>query len=326
MDDLRCLVTGGTGFIGRRLVLRLLDAGWRVRVLSRRSPHKIGDLTARGVEIVQGDLSAPGDLRAALGGLGVVFHLAGETRDPRRFEAVNVAGTRHLVESAAAAGVRRLVHVSSVGVFGPTAALVVTEATPCHPRSGYERSKLAGERLAVELAGRRGLPLTVVRPANVFGDGDPLQRPATLIPAVRSGRFFFIGRGDAMLNYVYVEDVAEACRLLAIRPGAAGQVYIVSDPCPLTEFVACIADALGVPVPSRRLPPALAAAVTAAAELASLVLRRPVGLTRGKARAARSRQIYRSDKLRAEVPDWPVVGWREGVRRIVAWHRSMGGV
>lgn len=323
MDEPKCLVTGGTGFIGRRLVVRLLDAGWRVRVLSRRSLQRLGGLASRGVEIVHGDLSGD-DLRSVVAGQDVVFHLAGETRDSRRFEAVNVSGTRRLVEAAASAGVRRLVHVSSVGVFGPSDVLVVTEGTPCHPRSEYERSKLTGERLAVELAGGRGLPLTVVRPANVFGDGDPLRRPATLIPSVRSGRFFFIGRGDAMLNYVYVEDVAEACRLVAIRPDTTGQTYIVSDPCRLAEFVACIADALGVPAPARRVPAVVAYGATAISELVSLVLRRPVGLTRGKARAAQSRQIYSSERLRAEVPEWPVVGWREGLRRVVAWRRSSG--
>jgi len=258
--------------------------------------------------------------------MDIVFHAAGETRDRRRLAAVNVTGTGDLIEAAAEEGVRRVVHVSTVGVFGESAEDVVTEDSPCAPRNDYERTKLAGEYLAAEIAARRGLSLTVVRPANIFGDDDPQGRLLSLIRLVASGRFVFIGPSEAMLNYVYVEDVVEACRLLAEREDAGERVYIVSDPCALGEFVTAIAAALGVPLPTRRLPSALAYAAAAGSEVASLLLRRPVGLTWGRLQAVQSRRVYCPDRLRRELPGWPAVGWREGLRRIVAWYRSSGAL
>jgi dihydroflavonol-4-reductase len=319
-----CLVTGGTGFLGRRLISLLLAEGWQVRVLSRRRPLGAPELTGVGAEVYQGDLSAPDGLGRALRRVDVVFHLAGETQDPRRFAAVNVSGTRYLLETALAEGVQRVVHVSSVGVVGSPPALTVTETTACHPRNEYERTKLAGERLALEFCSGRGLPVTVIRPANVFGDGDPQRRLLTLVRQVQRGQFVFVGSADAVVNYVYVDDVARACRLLADRETAVGEIYNVSDPAGIVEFVTSIAADTGGPIPTRRVPAWTAYAAGLGADLISAVLRRPLGLTSAKISAARSRRIYSSDKLRREAPDWPPVGWREGVRRVVAWCRGNG--
>lgn len=317
-----CLVTGGTGFMGRHLVICLHTHGYRVRVLTRKPSDQLQDLMNQGIEIVQGDIRDHTAVRQALDGVDIVFHLAGEKRKPQEFASVNIEGTRNLLEACSTSNIKRVVHVSSVGVTGWVLNELITEEVPCCPQNEYERTKYAAEEIALQFYLERKLPLTVIRPANVFGDLDPEKQLLTLMRLIQSGQFRFIGDGNAMLNYVYVGDVAEACWLVSTQHSTIGQVYIVSDPCSLKEFVEVIARELGIATPHRRVPVWLAYAAAAGFEAASRTLGRSFSLTLNKVRAARSKQVYSSAKLRRECPGWPSIGWKEGVRRTVAWYRA----
>src|SRR5437899_1842637 len=170
------LVTGATGFIGRHLTKRLLESGSLVRVVTRNSERLPSEWAGRG-----------------------------ETRDLSSMQAVNVEAMRGLAEAAVAAGVKRIVHVSSVGVISAVGSGVVTEETPCRPRNAYERSKLEGEQVVLACARAGRIEALIVRPTIVFGEGTARPGDSFLewLRAVQQGRFVFIGT-KAVANYVYV--------------------------------------------------------------------------------------------------------------------------
>src|SRR5712664_1508911 len=318
----RCLVTGGTGFLGRHFVEVLRTRDESVRVLSRRPMPEVREILGQGTDIVVGDLRDAATLRRALEGIDVVFNVAGAKRREADFIPVNVDGTRRLLAACCESGVSQMVHVSSAGVIGTAGKLLVSESTPCSPQNGYEQSKHLAEEVARGFRDR--MAVTLVRPANVFGEADPERHLLALMQSLTSGRFRYVGKGDAMLNYVYVRDVAEACWALSVAPDARGETFIVSDPCALTDFVEAAADALGVAAPHRHVPVWLAWGAAFALDAAARATGRAFPLTRAKVHAARSRRVYSSEKLRRIRPEWPAIGWREGVRRTAAAYGALG--
>jgi nucleoside-diphosphate-sugar epimerase len=245
------LLTGSSGFIGQALLGALntsleqpdlvLAGRQAPAVLPPRASHWPLDLSAASITLPPG--------------VHTVVHLAGEKRDASRMQTVNHAGALRLVEAAAQAGARVFVHLSSVGVYGAGhRAGVVNEQHPHTPSGPYETSKDSGERAMLERCAALGLRCTVLQPSNVLGRGKAGSQPLLgLVRIVARGWFRYIGRGEAWVNYVAVEDVAAAL-LAAAQDGATGGVYIVNTTAPLREFVGWVADELGLPAPTARLP------------------------------------------------------------------------
>ena len=230
------LVTGGTGFIGPKVVHALRTRGLPVRALVR-DRAKAGQLGAWGVELAEGDMRRPESLRAAVEGCEAVVHLVG-IRTGRRedFEAIMIRGTRELVAAAQAAGVRRFVHMSASGV-GPA----TQDLTP------YYGAKLEAER-TVEAS---GIPFVIFRPTFAFGrDGGVLPtfvRLARWLPATP-----VIGAGDVRVQPIWVEDLAAFFAEAARREDVSGTVFELGGPdaVSLTELFRRIRSVLGV----RRRP------------------------------------------------------------------------
>lgn len=228
-------MTGGTGFLGYSICLRLADAGHRVRVLSRRErlPEPLLDA---GVTLVEGDLSGGPRLRGFVEGTEAIVHAGGLVRsdDRGRLHEVNVAGTQ-LVAAECRAAHSRLVHVSSAGVHGMPGG-ELNERSPMRPGNAYERSKVAAEAVVREQA-RPGW--VIVRPTNVLGvdhPGDPLLR---FFRAVHSGRIMVSRR--AWTNYVGRSSVADAIVAVVESPDAPAEL-LVNDPLPLLQFARIVAD------------------------------------------------------------------------------------
>lgn len=263
------LITGASGFIGSAVLADLRERafGRDVILAGRRAPagsesnHWPLDLAAE-------ELTLPS-------GIGVVLHLAGEKRDPDRMVQVNHLGAARLVDAAARAGVRRFVHLSSVGVYGaPKHSGLVNEAFPHAPRNAYEASKDAGERAVRQRCAALGLTCVVLQPSNVVGVVPGRSFPLLgLARMVGRGWFRHVGRGDAWSNYVPVEDVAAALVTAAIGEASDG-VYIVNTPATLRSVVGWIAEELGVTVPQSRVPSWLGAAAAGLGGAGRVVLRR----------------------------------------------------
>lgn len=227
----RVLVTGGTGFLGVHLVRSLVQRHYDVRVLTR-NPDAVSSQTRLAVEAVAGDVRSLEDVRRAVEGCAGVFHLAAKVtlsaKEADEVFAVNVEGTRNVMQAALEAGVQRVVHVSMVGTLeGPSADSVVDETCPLRTSdegSPYLDSKVRAERLVCEMIGD-GLPAVVVLPGGMIGPEDNFRSPSSALLKLffhRINPFVVAWR----LNLVDVRDVAEGI-ILAYRNGRLGERYIL---------------------------------------------------------------------------------------------------
>lgn len=237
----------------------------------------------------------------------------------------NADAARDLVQAASAAGAKRFVHLSSVGVIGTDAADDVTEDTPCRPKNEYERTKLEGERAVLEFARTTGFDAVVVRPTIVFGEGTTRSRDSLLewLRAVQRGRFVFIGT-RAVANYVYVGDVVEALFKLAERPSPGGEIFHLADPAPMCDFVGAMSEALDVACPSRVVPTWAAYAAAAGMEAANRLIGTPTPLTFSRVRALSGSSRFSGDKLRIRAGIALPFGYRLGLTHTVQWYRRTG--
>ena len=250
------LLTGASGLLGQQIALALADSvgSGRLWVASRTpSASAVAGLAALSSRQLAIDLADPAlELPA---NIGTLIHAAGEKSDPVRMTAVNHTGTRRLAEAAARAGVRRFVHVSSVGVYGAGArAGSVDPSFPKHPRNLYESSKAAGEASVREVCNRSGMEWVVLQPSNVVAALAVHAAPLLgLLSAIQRRRFTWFGAGDGWLNYIAVEDVAAAVVEAALH-GPADATFILNTPQRLEQVVQWCVQLLALPVPSRRVP------------------------------------------------------------------------
>jgi nucleoside-diphosphate-sugar epimerase len=219
-DPFKILVTGGTGFVGRSLVNKLVTGGLSVRMLSRSetiSEHP-------NISMCRGDLTSLRDLKAAIQGCKVVFHCAAEKTNEDVMTAVNVTATRHLLELARDLRIRYFCHLSSIGVIGRTRLKLVDESVACNPANRYEATKLAAEEIV-----REGLDdgrVVILRPTNIFG-AETLR--TMLQKSFRSQIRAFL-KGNECAHLVYIKDVVAAAMCWMYAPAArCVETFIVSS-------------------------------------------------------------------------------------------------
>ena len=271
------LVTGGTGFLGRRLVERLLAAGRRVTILGRTPAP---DLEARGVRFVRASLDEAAAVRDACAGIGTVFHVAAKVGVWGRYDDFfrsNVLGTRALLEGCRTHGVARLVQTSTPSVVyngralaGADESLPLTTACP----SPYPLTKAIAER-DVLAANSTTLRTVALRPHLIWGVGDPHLVPRVLARA-RAGRLRIVGDGRNRVDMVHVENAVDAHLLAeqALDGAAAGRAYFITngEPVVLWDWINDLLAALGEPRITRRLSLGGARAIGAVGEAVWRVL------------------------------------------------------
>lgn len=312
-------VTGGSGFIGGRLVRRLAGEGWRVRALAR-SERSAARVESLGAEAVAGDLDDVAAMTAGADGCDVAFHLAahlGQWGDREQFERDNVTGTENALAACARAGVGRFVHCGTEAALLAGEPLVdVDETAPLRPDSKalYPATKARAER-AVREASRPGFETVVLRPRFVWGAGDTSLLPG-ILELVEAGRFMWIGGGGHRTSTTHVDNVVEGL-LLAARRGRAGEAYFVTDgePVVFREFLSELISSQGVDPPTRSLPAPLARAGAALSELAwrALPLKGDPPLTRLGYWLSAQECTIDSSKARGELGYRPVKSIDEGL-------------
>jgi 2-alkyl-3-oxoalkanoate reductase len=254
------LVTGATGFIGRRLVDRLRRERYAVRafVLPDEAPPDAWT----DVEVVAGDVTRIGDVAKPVREARTVFHLAAMVGDwgrPEVHQRVTVRGTEHVLGEAARAG-GRVILASSIVVYGhQLASRSCDEHLPLgRPQGAYSQAKQAQERVAAALEESHGLKVTVIRPANVYG---PRSVPWVdkVVEHLAAGRPSLIGDGRRDAGLAYVDNVVDVFLRAAERPAAIGRTYNACDECGVTwrRYFSDLAAMIGAPAPAS-LPSQLA--------------------------------------------------------------------
>jgi len=272
-------VTGGSGFIGGRLVQRLVGEGHRVRALARSetAADRVAEL---GAEPVRGELADLASLAAGADGAEVAFHLAahlGEWGDWEDFERGNVIGTRNALAACEEAGVGRFVHCGTEAALMAGEPLIqIDESAPLRPdsRAPYPATKAKAEQ-AVRAASRGGFETVVLRPRFVWGQGDTTLLPE-MVATVQAGRFACVGGGTNVTETTHVDNVVEGL-ILAARKGRGGEAYFVTDgePVVFREFVTAMLRTQGVEPPDRSLPAWTAAPMARVCEAAWKLLPLP---------------------------------------------------
>lgn len=321
----RVLVTGATGLVGSHAAARFREDGWHVRALVRPGSDT-RFLESLGGQLVLGDVTRPESFSGAAEGCEAVVHAAahlGSSAPWSRFRRVNVDGTRHVLAEAIRSGARRFVHVSSVAVYGPPSRqprLPLDEDAstdlPLGRSAHYERSKRMAEA-AVRRTAEDAVEWSMVRPAVVMGERDRHFTPR--VGRLSDRRLLAtVGPGDNRLPVVYAGNVAEACRLAAVRPEAAGRVFNVADDGELTQRRLLEEAAPGrvtfLPLPRGPV------------ELAARAADRLADLWPGEGgRAVTARRVwflardnpFVSERVRS------VLGWEPSISTLEGWKRSL---
>ena len=320
---MRVLVTGTTGFTGGHLATALGARGHQVRALERTPGEP-----KPGLEIVTGDLRDPAALKTAVAGVEVVYHIAAMYRVAGMpddvYRAVNSRAVGDLVEASAAAGVRRVVICSTVGVHGDVEHPPANEDAPLRPGDVYQRSKLEGERLGREAGARLGIEVTIARPSGIYGPGD--RRLLKMFRGIARRRWITLGNGRIYYHLTYIDDLVEGFRLCGEHPAAANRTYILAggEVTTLNELIALVARVAGVRTPTLHLPawPFWLAGAACEAVCAPFGIEPP--LYRRRVDFFIKSRAFDITRARREIGYAPQVGLRDGITRTLEWYRAYG--
>jgi 2-alkyl-3-oxoalkanoate reductase len=324
----KILVTGGTGFTGKALVRRLLDAGHRVVALDYKEGLKTQELRDWGAEVVIGSVIDKDVVRRCMQGVDVVQHLAAAFRElnvPNQFYwDVNVGGTRNVLEAARDQKVRKFIYCSTCGVHGNVLAPPTDEEHNISPADYYQQTKYEAEPVVMEFF-KQGLPAAILRPAAIYGPGDP-ERFFLIFKRVATGKFPMFGSGRTLYHPLYIDNLVDAF-MLAMEPGKGdGQAYLIADEeyYAIEELVQRVAKALGVPV---RIPHYPIWPVVAAGHVCEKICR-PFRITPPifprRVDWYRQNRAFKIDKAKRDLGYRPRIGIDEGLRRTAEWYRQEG--
>jgi dihydroflavonol-4-reductase len=327
----RLLVTGAAGFIGGALFRRLRSYGCDVTGTVLH-PHEAEAIRDEGGKAEVLDLTADGAFDRCLRDIDIVFHLAALFQETGHREAVyrmiNEKGALRLCQAAAAAGVERFVHCSTVGVHGDVREMPCKETSPFNPMDQYQRTKLAGELAVLKFASTLpadGMVVTVNRPAIVYGPGD--LRMLKLFKRILSRRFVMIGSGEVKAHLCYIEDQIDSLMLCGVAPRA--QVHleafnIASDqPITLNELARLVATHGNVTVPRWHVPVFPVWLASVACEAIWAPFQAPPPLFRRRVGFFTRNRAFDVSKARARLGY--VSRWdnRTGIASTIDWYREM---
>ena len=303
---MRILVTGASGFIGSKLVEEL-KKGHEVRAFVRR------ETAVPGAEVFVGDIRDSKSVKSAMKGMGAVFHLAAIRGEKSlrysEYAKTNIEGTRNVVE---AAGGRRLIHVSTIGVIGLVPG--GSEKTTPAPKGKYHRSKYEAEKI---VAGAENA--TIIRPVITYGPGEDDGMVFKIAKMLKRGRFFIIGGGGNRVHLLSTDNLIPFMLSVLDRKETCGQTYIVADPEPIRMNRLCeiISESIGLKGRIRHVPVWPVRLASRIMELLGL------GITRETVKLATRDRYFRTGKARSAGYN-PKVKTEDGVRATVKSYLKEG--
>ena len=325
---MRVLVTGGTGFTGTALVQRLIRDGHEVVALDYKEGLQCDALRAMGARVAIGTVTDAGVVDRCMEGVEVVHHLAAAFRElnvpERYYYDVNVNGTRTVLDAAVSHGVKRFIYCSTCGVHGNVARPPAGEDAPIAPADYYQRTKYEAEPLVLEYH-KRGMPCVILRPAAIYGPGDP-ERFFMIFKRVATGSFPMFGSGRTLYHPLYIDNLVDAF-VLAQRPGVGdGGAYLIADEkyWSIEEIVRKTGEAIGVPVKIKHYP--VMPVVIAGHIMETLC--RPFKITPPifprRVDWYRQNRAFDIARAKKDLGYRPAIGLDEGLKRTGAWYKEKG--
>jgi nucleoside-diphosphate-sugar epimerase len=324
-------VTGATGFTGGHLAQTLAARGDEVRALVRpksRARFEASRLPRKGVIAVDGDLLDAAAVQRAADGVDVVYHIAATYREAGQpesaYRAINVDGTRNVLEAAKAGGARRLVHCSTGGVHGHIATPPANEDAPFNPGDIYQDTKLEAEQAAREFGNRTGFDVVVARPIGIYGPGD--TRFLRMFRGLARRRFPMIGSGRVFYHLTFIDDLVEGFRLCGTIAAAKGRTYLLAGPryTTLEQLVAMVAEELDVPPPRVHWPvwPFWTAGLLC--EMVCVPLRIEPPIFRRRVDFYTKSRAFDTTRAQQELGFAPQVDLEAGIKFTADWYRRQG--
>ena len=321
---MRVLVTGATGFTGGHLS-RGLKARGRDVVALVRDETRAGSLKGDGIILATGDIRDAAAVERAAQRVEVIYHVAAIYRQAGlredEYRAVNARAVGTVIEAASRAGVKRVVHCSTVGVHGDVERPPANEDAPLKPGDIYQVTKLEGERVAREAGARAGVEVVIARPTGIYGPGD--RRLLKLFRGVARRRFLVLGSGEIFYHLTYIDDLVEGFRLCGEVPAAAGRTYILAggEVTTLNDLIRIVAEVAGVQPPTLHLPVLPVWVAGAACELICAPFGIEPLLYRRRVDFFTKSRAFDIARARGELGYAPKVSLREGIRRTLDWYR-----
>lgn len=325
---MKILVTGGTGFTGKALVLRLLKDGHHVVAMDYKEGLKTEELRKAGAEVIIGSVTDKDIVNRAMKGVEIVQHLAAAFREmnvPNQFyQDVNVGGTKNVLEAAFNERVKKFIYCSTCGVHGNIDNPPGGEDAPIQPADYYQKTKYEAEPIVLEYF-KKGLKTVIVRPAAIYGPGDP-ERFFMIFKRVAKGTFPMFGNGKTLYHPLYIDNLIDAL-VLAQEPGRGdGQAYLIADEefFGIEEIVKRVAKALGVNVKIPHYPVLPVVIAGHICEKICKPFRIAPPIFPRRVDWYRQNRAFKIDKAKRDLGYKPRVGIDEGLKATADWYREEG--
>jgi len=325
---MKVLVTGGTGFTGKALVKRLIDTGHEVISLDYQEGLKTDEIRSWGAKVIIGSVLDRDIVEQCMEGVDVVHHLAAAFREldvpDSYYDEVNIGGTRNVLESAFAHKVKKFIYCSTCGVHGNIDNPPGDENAPIRPADYYQRTKYEAEPLVNEYC-RKGMDTVILRPAAIYGPGDP-ERFFMIFKRVKKGVFPMFGSGKTLYHPLYIDNLIDAFTL-AMEPGkGTGEAYLIADEefVEIETLVRKTARALGVDV---KIPHYPVMPLVIAGHICEKICK-PFHVTPPifprRVDWFRQNRAFKIDKAKQELGYKPLIDLDEGLKRTAKWYQQEG--
>lgn len=322
---MKVLVTGGTGFTGKALVKRLLDEKHQVVALDYKEGLKTEEIRSWGVQVVIGSVTDKDIVKRSMEGIDIVYHLAAAFRElnvPQSYyKEVNVGGTKNVLEEAFAQKVKKFIYCSTCGVHGNIEHPPAGEDAPIHPADYYQQTKYEAEPIVNEFF-KKGLKTVIMRPAAIYGPGDP-ERFFMIFKRVAKGKFPIFGNGKTLYHPLYIDNLVDALMLAMHEGKGDGQTYLIADEeyVEIEKLVRKVAEALGVKVKIRHHPFLPLLIMGHIMEKLCKSFRITPAIFPRRVDWYKQNRAFKIDKAKRELGYQPKVGLEEGLRRTAEWYK-----
>lgn len=321
------LVTGGTGFIGENFIPRLLEEGNKVRLLVRNL-DKAKKIFGETCEYFVGDVTEKNSLKGVCENIDIVFHMVAKVGNElpteesmRDFRAVNVQGTKNMVEEAKISSVKKFIYISSIAAMGIVKKYPINEESLCEPYLPYQITKYEAEQVINNEFRKDGFPGIVVRPTKVYGVGEHEYSFLTLAKLCRKHLFIKVGREKNYISNIYITDFVQ-CLCKLVDNGVIGETYIATskDSIEFKEAGKTIAKELGKKIIILYIPARLMIILARCQERLFIKLHKRPVVTEKNIEATINDRVYDIKKAKDEIGYQPELSMKKGIKLVVDWY------